>query len=548
MSKPPKRLSICIINPRFEPSCWGYEFSLPLLPADKRCWTAAGALPLLAALVPPGHDVELIDETIDAIDFDSLDRFDVIGVTGMILQRDRMFEILAALGPLPAVVAVGGPFVSVTPESFHGRADVLFVGEAEQTWPAFLADLAAGNPVQAVYKQLEKTDMTLVPTPRYDLLKARHYVETSVQFSRGCPFQCEFCDIITIFGRRPRLKTPAQLLTELDAIRSAGFRSCFLVDDNFIGNRIAAKQLLIELIAWQRANGYPLHFHTEASVDLAEYPELIDLMVEANILQVFVGIESPRRDSLSETKKNQNNHADSLLSRISRIRDGGLVVTAGFIVGFDNDDERIFDEQFEFIQQAGLAQAMAAILSPIPSTPLYDRLAASGRLVADSEVGFMPMQMTRDQLRSGHRQLLQRLFVPTAFFTRLYKGYRESSSFRHRRAALVRSIGRRETIWSQLVRLTGGLAMAARLLMAIGRAGHLSALVPAYVQAYFQLNRPFQPEAIPIPGFVMLCVLHWHYFLIARHHRTTLFGVIGTASTAKQSTRQPLTQIATGRM
>ena len=201
-----RRLSVCIINPRFNPSFWGHEFALPLLPGDRRCWIATGALPLLAALIPAGHEVEVVDENVDTLDFESLRRHDVIGVTGMIVQRERMFEILDALKGLPAVVVVGGPFASVSPSVFAGRADAVFIGEAEETWPEFLNTVADGRPFEPVYQQREKTNMTRVPVPRYDLLKTKHYFAASVQFSRGCPFTCEFCDIITIYGRKPRNK------------------------------------------------------------------------------------------------------------------------------------------------------------------------------------------------------------------------------------------------------------------------------------------------------------------------------------------------------
>ena len=204
----PRKLSICIINPKFEPSFWGHDFALPLLPGDKRCWTVTGALPALAGLVPDGHDVTLLDENVESLDLNLLRRFDVIGLTGMIVQGNRMREILEGLKEVPAVIAVGGPYVSVQPEAFEQLCDVRFLGEAEVTWPEFLTATAEGRATRAVYQQAERTDMTKVPPPRYDLLKAQHYMAAAVQFSRGCPFQCEFCDIITVFGRRPRLKTP----------------------------------------------------------------------------------------------------------------------------------------------------------------------------------------------------------------------------------------------------------------------------------------------------------------------------------------------------
>lgn len=539
-----RKLSICIINPRFHPSFWGHEFALPILPGDRRCWIATGALPLLAALIPAGHDVEVIDENVDTLDFESLRRHDVIGLTGMIVQRERMFEILDALKGFRAVVVVGGPYASVSPSTFAGRANAVFVGEAEETWPEFLNTVADGRPFAPIYQQREKTDMTLVPAPRFELLKTKHYFAASVQFSRGCPFSCEFCDIITIYGRKPRTKTPAQLIAELDRVCEAGFRSCSLVDDNFIGNRVAAKAMLPELIAWQRRNGYPLNLSTEASIDLAEYPELIDLMVEANILSVFIGIESPRYSSLEETRKHQNTRGDTLLAKISRIRDGGLVISSGFIVGFDSDDKRIFDEQYTFIQGANLAQAMPAVLFPVPTTPLYARLAAEGRLdESNPEIAFQPKQMTREELRSGHRQLLLRLYDPAAYFERVIRGYRQSPAFRRRRAALARSIGRRVTVRGKILQTLMGVKTGAKLLVAMARRGCLLSVGSSYVKTYLRENVPLGNDAIPFGAFVQQCVLHWHYYLIARDRRNTAFGVSGTVESNMRTI--PLTQVKT---
>jgi radical SAM superfamily enzyme YgiQ (UPF0313 family) len=523
-----RTLSICIVNPRFEPSFWGHDFALPLLAGDKRCWTVTGALPALAGLTPSEHEVTLLDENVETIDFDRLRSYDVVGVTGMMVQGPRMREILAAVNGHGPVVAAGGPYVSVQPESFERLCDARFVGEAETTWPAFLSDLANGRPTLPVYRQPDRTDMTAVPPPRYDLLQTRHYVSAAVQFSRGCPFLCEFCDIITVFGRRPRTKTPAQLLIELDRVRLAGFRYCFLVDDNFIGNRNAAKALLRELAVWQKKHGYPLAFNTEASIDLADDAELIDLMVEANILQVFVGIESPRRESLEETRKHQNTRGDSMQEKIQRLRDGGLVITAGFIVGFDHDDPRIFDEQFQFIQHAGLAQAVVAVLCPIPTTPLYDRLRADGRLrPADPEIAFEPKQMSFAELQSGHRDLLLRLFEPAAYFGRLFHGYQNSAPFRRRRALLAATSGVRLE-WSQrLRRAISAVGTALRLARAAGRAGCLQRLGPAYVRA-LRGNATLGKEAIPLHTFVTLCVLHWHYYNMVRHRRNTEFALVDT--------------------
>jgi radical SAM superfamily enzyme YgiQ (UPF0313 family) len=522
----PRRLKVCLINPKFELSYWGYDFALPLMPGDKRCWVVTGALPALAALVPPDCEVELLDENIEPIDYASLRAFDVIGITGMIVQGARMLEILRALKALPALVAVGGPYVSVAEHIFTDLCDARFVGEAEETWPAFLEAVATGDPVTSRYEQAAKTDMRCVPAPRYDLVKARHYMMASLQFSRGCPFLCEFCDIITVFGRRPRLKTPEQMIEEFEAVRRAGFRYCFLVDDNFIGNKREAKVFLRSLIAWQRAHGYPLQLLIEASIDLAEDAELIDLIAEANVRQVFIGIESPRRESLAEIRKVQNIRGDSLEAKIRRIRDGGLVVQAGFIVGFDHDDEAIFDEQFAFIQRTGIAHALVALLAPIPTTPLYERLRAEGRLdFADPDVIYQPKLMSRAALKHGYARLMERLYEPEAYFARLFAGYAGSAAFRHRRAIMDAARGR--PIFTSRV---GGAVQYAvllfRLTWTLARARLLGHLGKAYFDAWARRNRPLGNDAIGLGAFLGICVSHWHFYNVAHHARKGDFGTV----------------------
>jgi len=520
-----RRLAVCLINPRFDLSYWGYELALPLMPGDKRCWNVTGALPALAALVPPDCEVELLDENVDPVDYERLRRFDVIGVTGMIVQGPRMLEILRELKALPALVAVGGPYVSVAEHVFEDLCHVRFVGEAEETWPAFLDAVAMGEPVSSRYEQSEKTNMQRVPKPRYDLVKAHHYVMASLQFSRGCPFLCEFCDIITVFGRRPRLKAPAQMIAEFEAVRRAGFRYCFLVDDNFIGNKREVKVFLRALVDWQRAHAYPLHLLIEASIDLADDPELINLLAEANVRQVFVGIESPRKESLAEIRKVQNIRGDSMEAKIGRIRDGGLVVQAGFIVGFDHDDEAIFDEQFSFIQRTGIAHALVALLAPIPTTPLYDRLQVEGRLdFADPEVTFRPKLMSRAALKHGYTGLMQRLYEPEAFFSRLFAGYEGSPRFRHRRAVIDGITGGRPTFLSKMRRLAESILLLFRLARTLARARLLRRLGKAYLDAWVHRNRPLGADAIGLNAFLGICFSHWHFYNVARSPRKGAFG------------------------
>jgi len=514
-----RRLAICLINPRSRPSYWTADFAMPFYGLGRKLKysMANGALVSVAALVPPEHEVVLIDENIESIDFDRLRRFDVIGVTGMVVQGDRMYEILRKLRELPAIVAVGGPLVTVSEATFDDLCDVRFIGEAEETWPAFLNALAAGIPTAKRYEQAQKTDMTRVPVPRFDLLKRGRYGTAPVQFSRGCPFLCEFCDIITIFGRRPRVKTPGQVLAELDALLAQGFRGCFLVDDNFIGNKIEAKRLLRRIIEWQQEHGFPLQFVTEASINLANDQELIELMVQANFQSVFIGIETPREASLTETRKHQNVHGDSLLAKLERIRASGLGVSGGFIVGFDNDDERIFDEQFEFIQSSGIATLSISLLTPLPTTPLYDRLLAEGRLdFSDPELIYIPKQMTREQLKVGFRALLNQVFDVEAYFDRVFKGGIPGSRQRLRSA-------RRPNFKQRLLFSTAWAARAVMLAGVMARQGQLIRHLRA-CRRVLRRNAKLGSDAFGFDELVNFWITYWHFASVTRQISGTQFG------------------------
>lgn len=412
---------ICFINPRFPTSFWGLNHALPML--GKRANMPVLALPVLAGLTPAEHEVVLIDENVEDLDLDALDGFDIIGLTGMTVQRDRMAELLVELRDRGKFIVVGGPWISVAESWFdEGLYDVAFIGEAEETWPRFLREWAEGRH-ETRYEQAEKTDMSRVPLPRFDLVRYDQYAMGCVQTSRGCPYQCEFCDIIVIFGRRPRIKTPEQVVAEIDAQHRLGARVIFVVDDNFIGNKKTAKVILRAIIDWQHAHGYPLAFFTEASLDLAEDDELMRLMAEAGMVAVFVGIESPDEEALRETKKLQNVRG-SLLERVRRVQNAGLEVYAGMIVGFDNDDPGVFERQFAFLTEARIVGAMAGMLSAIPRTPLYDRLEAEGRLDnaaaddPDIATNVIPLGMTREQLRDGWVDLMSRLYAPENYFDR----------------------------------------------------------------------------------------------------------------------------------
>ncbi len=411
---------IVLINPRFEVSYWGMEHALALV--GKKANLPVACLPLLAALTPEEHTVTLIDENVEPIDFDRLARADIVGLTGMSVQRYRMREILTELRARGVFTVVGGPYVTVQEDYVEGMADAIFVGEAEETWPRFLTEWAEGRHAYR-YEQAEKTDMTKVPTPRFELLKSEAYAFGSLQFSRGCPFQCEFCDIIVTFGRRPRLKSTEQVIAELDAIHSLGMATVFIVDDNLIGNKKAIKLVLREVVAWQERHGYPLTLFTEASIDLADDAELLELMTAANFISVFVGIESPSEEALRETKKFQNvREGGTLLEKVRRIQDSGMEVWCGMIMGFDSDDPTIFDRQIEFIREARISFSMSGMLHAIPKTPLHDRLREEGRLDMSDPPEYgtnvIPLLMSREELRDGYVRVLNELYDPTAYFER----------------------------------------------------------------------------------------------------------------------------------
>jgi radical SAM superfamily enzyme YgiQ (UPF0313 family) len=411
---------IVLINPRFEVSFWGMEHALPFM--GKRANLPVACLPLLAALTPAEHTVTLMDENVEAINYERCRKADIVGITGMSVQRFRMKEILAELKRRGCFTVVGGPLVTVMEDYFEGLADVIFIGEAEETWPQFLKEWSQGLH-QYRYEQVEKSDMSKLPTPRFDLLKMQHYAFGSLQFSRGCPFQCEFCDIIVTFGRRPRLKTSAQVIRELEAMRAQNMRIVFVVDDNLIGNKKAIKEVLREIIDWQNKHGYPLTFFSEASIDLADDAELMTLMVDANFVSVFIGIESPNEESLRETKKFQNvRSGGTLLDKVHRIQDAGMEVWCGMIMGFDHDDETIFDRQIEFIQQARISFSMSGMLTAIPKTPLYARLQEEGRLDPCDQPEFgtnvIPLKMSREELRDGFVRVMTELYDSEAYFRR----------------------------------------------------------------------------------------------------------------------------------
>lgn len=504
---------IVLINPRFEMSYWGLERALDLFGKGANMPTAS--LPLLAALTPAGHEISIVDENVTTIDFDRVGRADIVGLTGMSVQRFRAREILAELKQRGVFTVVGGAWVTVEEQYFGDLADVIFVGEAEETWPRFLDEWKRGEHAQR-YEQADRTDMTRVPAPRLDLLDFSQYMFGSVQFSRGCPFVCEFCDIIVTFGRRPRLKTTEQVIREIEDLRNRGMELVFVVDDNLIGNKVAMKKLLRELADWQERHGFPLMFFTEASLDLADDPELLELLDAANFVSVFVGIESTNEESLRETKKFQNvRPGGTLLEKVRRIQDANIEVWCGMIVGFDHDDASVFESQRVFLQESRIIHAMVGILNAFPKTPLHDRLQKEGRLDLEDEsewgTNVIPERLTREQLRDGFVQMMRDVYSPAAYFERLDALYL-SDHFRFGRA---RSRHWRRHPWRATRALATNLArflgVAVRL---------LSRVAEPELRAVYrrQLARLLWHRRDPsvLFAYAVKCAMHYHYYEMAR--------------------------------
>ena len=410
-------MKIYLVSPKNPESFWTFDRILPSL--KKKCVFPNLSLPTVAGLTPAEHEVVLCDENVEPIDFDT--DADIIGLTGYVIHRQHLFDIAAEFRRRGKFVVAGGPFASLCPEDLRDKVDVVFVDEAEYTWPQFLEEYQAGN-WKSEYNQHEKPSMHDSPLPRFDLLKLDRYRTMTIQFARGCPFNCEFCDIIVMYGRRPRTKTVAQVMAEVHEIHRLGLSNIFVVDDNFIGNKVEAKQVLRALADWQQANRYPIQFMTEVSLNVAQDDELLQLMRQANFTTIFVGIESPRAASLQETHKTQNLR-ENILDSVHRIQRAGIEVMAGMIVGFDNDDTSIFEEQFRFIQDARIPVSMTGMLNAVPKTPLYQRLKDAGRLIAESVgdqfvfTNIIPQGMSRAELYEGYRNLLARLYS--------YRNYRQ---------------------------------------------------------------------------------------------------------------------------
>jgi radical SAM superfamily enzyme YgiQ (UPF0313 family) len=395
----------------------------------------------VAAILPQAWEFRLVDRNVRLETEADWDWAELVIISGMIVQKPDMLHLIQQAKQRGKLVAVGGPYVTSVPDAAQAAgADFLVLDEGEITLPMLVEAIAQGKTSGVFRAGEEKPDVTTSPIPRYDLLDFKAYNEMSVQFSRGCPFQCEFCDIIVLYGRKPRTKTPAQLIAEVQTLYDLGWRrSIFMVDDNFIGNKRNVKLLLRELGSWMAAHNYPFRLATEASIDLAQDQELLDLMINANFGSVFIGIETPDTDSLALTHKFQNTR-NSLVESVQTINRAGLNVMAGFILGFDGEKPGAGQRIIDFVEATAIPKAMFGLLQALPNTALWNRLEKEGRMLeANKETQGHQMALTNfiptrpvEELAREYLSCFWELYEPSRYLSRVYRNFIQQKPSPHK--------------------------------------------------------------------------------------------------------------------
>ena len=413
-------MKVLLVYPEFPDTYWSFKHALSF--EGKRSAFPPLGLMTVSAMLPESWERRLVDMNVRSLKQSDVEWADVVFASAMIVQQDSLKSVVKLSKSLGKRVVVGGPYVTTTLHQLEG-ADHVVLGEAEETLPGIIRDLERGE-ARDVYEAPERPSMLLTPIPDFKLADMRRYSAMSVQYSRGCPFNCEFCDIIEIYGRVPRTKSNEQMLAELDALRLTGWRgTVFIVDDNFIGNKKNVKKLLPDLADWQERHGRPFTFITEASVNLAEDDQLLDGMRRAGFNRAFLGIETPVEASLKEAQKGQNLRHD-LLDSVKKIQSYGIEVMAGFIVGFDHDPEDIFERMVDFIKDSAIPLAMVGLLTALPNTQLWRRLSGEGRLLGESggnnthsDLNFVTI-MDHSRLVEGYKSILRSIYDTREYYDR----------------------------------------------------------------------------------------------------------------------------------
>src|ERR1051326_3723146 len=414
-------MKVLLVNPEFPDTYWSFRHALPF--EGKRCAFPPLGLLTVSALLPDTWERKLVDLNVRRLKASDIEWADMVFATAMLVQKDSLREVVKRCKAQGKTVVLGGPYVTTTIEDLPD-ADHIFLGEAETTLPQFIKDLARGEAKRS-YQAAERPPLSATPMAHFHLADLKRYSAMSVQYSRGCPFSCEFCDIIEIYGRVPRTKSNQQMLAEFDALKALGWRgTVFIVDDNFIGNKKNVRQLLPALARWQKENGYPFELLTESSVNLADDEPLLANMREAGFNRVFLGIETPVEESLHEAQKSQNR--GNLVESVRTIQRHGIEVMAGFIVGFDNDPVDIFERQIDFIRRSAIPLAMVGLLNALPDTQLWKRLDREGRLLGTDATGNNTVctfnfktRMDPAFLVRGYQRIMRTIYGPREYYARV---------------------------------------------------------------------------------------------------------------------------------
>jgi len=415
-------MNILFIYPKYPDTFWSFRHALKFV-SKKASFPPLGLL-TVAAMLPDEWNKRLVDMNANDLKDDDITWADYVFISAMSIQSSSTEDVIQRCKKLGTKIVGGGPLFTSSPELFKD-VDYLVLNEAEITLPKFLEDLDIGTP-QNKYTTEDWAEITTTPLPLWELVRMKNYSSMNIQYSRGCPYDCDFCDITVLYGRRPRTKTKEQVIAELDALYFSGWRGpVFFVDDNFIGNKVKLKKEILPAIAeWMDKRKSPFFLNTEASINLADDNNLMRLMVKAGFEAVFIGIESPNDESLIECNKNQNRNRD-LISSIKKIQDSGLEVQGGFIVGFDNDPPSIFEKLTNFIQESGIVTAMVGLLNAPKGTKLQKRLENEGRLLkdfngnnTDLSINFIP-QMSHKTLLDGYKKILDKIYSPKYYYERV---------------------------------------------------------------------------------------------------------------------------------
>ncbi|MFN2493570.1 MAG: B12-binding domain-containing radical SAM protein [Pyrinomonadaceae bacterium] len=421
-------MKILLVNPEFPDTYWSFRHALPF--ERKRCAFPPLGLLTVSALLPKSWEKRLVDLNVRKLKSSDIEWADMVFITGMLVQKESIHAVVQQCKAIGKRVVLGGPYVTTTVEDLPD-VDHIFLGEAETTIPAFVDDLERGT-AKPSYQAPERPALSMTPVADFHLADLKRYSSMSIQYSRGCPFNCEFCDIIEIYGRVPRTKSNQQILTELDALLNLGWSgTLFIVDDNFIGNKKNVRKLLPALAEWQERNGHPFSLLTEASINLADDDVLLADMRRAGFRRVFLGIETPVEESLKEAQKTQNR--GDLLESVKKIQSYGMEVMAGFIVGFDNDPDDIFERQIKFIRESAIPLAMVGLLTALPDTQLWRRLKKEGRLLGEStgnntncSLNFVP-KMDAARLVEGYQSIMRTIYKPSEYYQRVYESLKRTT-------------------------------------------------------------------------------------------------------------------------